>query len=56
MYAGLSFFGMWFLISIFVVLWLIGLITFGARAYGIHALLAAAVVLGLWNAFRKLRA
>ncbi len=44
---------MWFLISIFIVLWLIGLITFGAAAYGVHTLLAVAIVLGFWNVFRK---
>jgi hypothetical protein len=44
---------MWFLISFFILVWFIGIITFGATAYWVHAVLFAAVALGLWNMFRK---
>ncbi len=40
---------MWFLISILVLLWFIGIITFGFTAYWVHGLLVVAVVLGVWN-------
>jgi hypothetical protein len=46
---------MWFLISFFILVWLIGIITFGATALWVHAVLFAAIALGLWSMFRKLR-
>jgi hypothetical protein len=46
---------MWFLISFFILVWFIAIITFGFTAYWVHAVLLAAVFLGLWNMFRRLR-
>ncbi len=46
---------MWFLISFFILVWLIGIITFGATALWVHAVLLAAVAFGVWNMVGKLR-
>jgi hypothetical protein len=43
---------MWFLIALLVVLWLIGLISFGAAAYWVHILLVVAIVLFILNLLR----
>ena len=44
---------MWFLISFFILVWFIAIITFGFTAYWVHAVLFAAIILGLFNMFRK---
>ncbi len=36
---------MWFIVSILILVWLIGYITFGAAAYWVDTLLVAALVL-----------
>ena len=45
---------MWFLISFFILVWLIGIITFGATALWVHAVLMLAIALGLWSMFRRI--
>ena len=46
---------MFFLIALLLILWLIGLISFGAAAYWVHVLLVIAIVLFLVNLFRGRR-
>jgi hypothetical protein len=46
---------MWFLISLLVVLWLVGFISFGAAAYWVHLLLIVAFVLLVLNLLRGRR-
>ncbi|HET6511264.1 MAG TPA: lmo0937 family membrane protein [Candidatus Kapabacteria bacterium] len=46
---------MWFLISLLVVLWLVGFISFGAAAYWVHLLLVVAFVLLVLNLLRGRR-
>lgn len=46
---------MWFIISLLVVLWLIGFISFGAASYWIHILLVVAFVLLILNLLRGRR-
>ncbi len=43
---------MWFLIAVLIVLWAIGYITFGARAYWVDVLLLAAIALFIRTLFR----
>jgi hypothetical protein len=46
---------MWFLISLLLVLWLVGFISFGAAAYWVHLLLVVAFVLLVLNLLRGRR-
>ena len=45
---------MWFLSSIFVIVWIIALITFGSNAVWVHALLLVAIVSASWNFLRRI--